>query len=184
MKSAVSFVATLLIATAAHAQTSYEQLSSAARKGYDACSDAAASKPTTEGVRIAMSTCNRRYLSNEKSKKPETTESFAAAMAEGLNESTSTDPLPKDILSMSAEAVGKQVIVRYRLRPDVWGADSPAQRQKLRNLAEDACERFAPFPEFTSGGLSVTYIYSDDKVGRLANIVASQRNCDALEARR
>ena len=50
MKSTASLAAFLLIATAAHAQAGYEQLSPAARKAYDACTDAAASKPTTEGV--------------------------------------------------------------------------------------------------------------------------------------
>lgn len=72
---------------AARAQTSYEQLSAAARKNYDACTDAAASKPTTEGVRIVMSTCNRRFFSEERPAAAEAmdAESLATAIADGIN---------------------------------------------------------------------------------------------------
>lgn len=72
---------------AARAQTSYEQLSAAARKNYDACTDAAAPKPTTEGVRIVMSTCNRRFFSEERPAAAEAmdAESLATAIADGIN---------------------------------------------------------------------------------------------------
>ena len=66
VETGASLLVVLLAGMAARAQTSYEQLSAAARKNYDACTDAAASKPTTEGVRIVMSTCNRRFFSEER----------------------------------------------------------------------------------------------------------------------
>lgn len=183
MKSIGGLTALLLIVTTAHAQKTYEQLGPAARKGYDVCTDAAASKPTTEGVRIAMSTCNRRFLSEEQSQQPEATESFAAVVAEGLNKKSERDPLPEDLLSRSAVALGKQVIVQHTVRSDAWGPDSLAQRKRFEHLAKDACEFFTEIPEFTTGGLSITYIYDDDKGNRLTKLVVSQKQCDLLRYR-
>ena len=182
MKSAASLLAFLLAAMTAHAQTSYEQLSPTARKSYDACTDAAASKPTTEGVRIAMSTCNRRFFSEEPSAAAETmdTESLAAAIAEGFNKE---QQLPEDVISRSAVAIGKQVIIKYKVRSGAWAPDSLARRKKFENLAKDGCEVFSAIPEFTTGGLSVTYIYDDDEGNRLAKIVASQKQCELIRYR-
>jgi len=183
MKSTASLAAFLLIATAAHAQAGYEQLSPAARKAYDACTDAAASKPTTEGVRIAMSTCNRRFLPDDQAQAPETTEAFAITLAEGLNKSAKDNPLPEDVLRIFARAIGKQVLVQYDVRSESWGPDSLAQRQKFERLTKDACETLSEIPVFTTGGLSVTYFYDDEKGNRLHTLVISQKQCDVLRYR-
>lgn len=183
MKSAAGLAALLAIGIAAHAQTSYEELSTASRKDYDACTDAAASKPTSEGVQIAMSTCNRRFFSAEQSTTPETTESFAKVIAEGINEKATNGPLAPDVLSQSAVALGKLVVIKFKLRSGVWGPDSLAQRKKLEQLAKDACEVFSAIPEFTTGGLSITYIYDDDRGNRLTKMAISQKQCELLQYR-
>lgn len=183
MKSTASLAAFLLIVTTAQAQTNYEQLSPAARKAYDACTDAAASKPTSEGVRIAMSTCNRRFLLDDQPPTAEATESMAVVLADGFNQRGKNNQLPEDVLSISARAIGKQLLVQYNVRSGSWGPDSLAQRQRLERLTKDACELLSAMPEFTTGGLSVTYFYDDEKGNRLHTLAISQKHCDLLRYR-
>lgn len=180
MKSVLAAAALITLATGTHAQKTYEQLNPAGRKFYDQCTESAASKPTSEGVRIAMAACNRRYLSGEPLKRPATTEAFAAAMAAQINEGAQGELRPKDALRMSAEAVGKQVIIRSTVPSELWLSDSPAQRQNFANFTRRGCETFSTLPEFKVGGLSITYIYDGDKGERLSNIVVSQKTCDSL----
>ena len=87
VETGASLLVVLLAAMTARAQTRFEQLSPAARKNYDACTDAAASKPTTEGVRIVMSTCNRHFFLRRATCRSGAmdAESLVTAITDGIN---------------------------------------------------------------------------------------------------